>query len=143
MKFTNISYAALATLCLMLAACQTTEPNRANRFDQADVNHDGKLSREEINTFVAIGIFASRDTNYDQKMTQAEWVVGNDPAQVKAFHDRDANRDGAVTLEEALAYGRKHGIANQLMREADTDKDGSVSREEMKAFYASKEGPAR
>jgi hypothetical protein len=139
-KPTIASHTALAALFLMLAACQTTQPNR---FDQADANHDSKLSRDEVNTFLVTGLFDSRDANHDKRMTQAEWVVDNDPAQTKAFHDRDANRDGVVTLEEALAYGRKHGTANQVIHAADADKDGSVSRDEMTAYYASKEGSVR
>lgn len=129
---------ALAALILALNACQTTAPDR---FDQADKNHDGALSRDEINTHLVTAIFDIRDADHDQKMTKAEWVVGNDPGQEKTFRERDANRDGIVTLDEALAYGRKKGTANQFAREADQDKDGVVSRKEMTDYYVSKEGP--
>jgi hypothetical protein len=131
---------ALTALILALNACQTTAPDR---FDQADKNHDGALSRDEINTHLVTAIFDSRDTSHDQKMTKTEWVVGNDPGQEKLFRERDANRDGIVTLDEALDYGRKKGTASQFTREADKNKDGAVSRQEMTDYYASKEGPAR
>jgi hypothetical protein len=46
-----------------------------------------------------------------------------------------------VTKEEAIAYGREHGIANKIMREADKDHDGFLDRAEVQAYYASREGP--
>jgi hypothetical protein len=133
-----LSRRALAAFCLGLAGCQTTQPNR---FDQSDINHDGKLSRDEINSYVVTSVFESRDANHDKKLTKAEWLVGKDTGREKLFRDRDANHDGVVTLDEALTYGRKHGIANQVVREADTNKDGVVSREEITTYYGSKEGP--
>jgi len=138
-KPTYLSRRALAALCLGIAGCQTTQPNR---FDQSDTNHDGKLSRDEINIYLVTAVFESRDTNHDKKLTKAEWLVGGDAGREKEFRDRDANHDGVVTLDEALAYGRKKGVANKVVREADKNKDGAVSREEITAYYGSKEGPA-
>jgi hypothetical protein len=46
-------------------------------------------------------------------------------------------------MEEALAYGRKKGLAKELLLKADRNKDGKLSFEEIKAYYASKEGPVR
>ena len=139
-KPTFLPPAVLAALCLATIGCQTTTPNR---FDQADSSHDGKLSRDEMNIYLVTGIFDSRDANHDKKMTKSEWVVGEDDGQEKIFRERDANRDDIMTFDEAIAYGRKKGTANQLLREADKDKDGFVSREEITAYYGSKEGPAR
>jgi hypothetical protein len=59
---------ALTALSLALNACQTTSPDR---FDQADKNHNGSLSRDEINTHLVSAIFDTRDANHDQKMTKA------------------------------------------------------------------------
>lgn len=132
--------AAIAAICLSTTGCQTTAPDR---FSQADTNRDHKLSRDEINTYLVTGVFESRDANHDRSMTKAEWLVGEDGGQEKIFRDRDANHDGVVTLDEAIAYGRKKGTANQIVREADKDKDGVASREEITAYFGSKEGPAR
>jgi Ca2+-binding EF-hand superfamily protein len=129
---------ALTALSLALNACQTTAPDR---FDHADKNRDGTLSRDEINTHLVTAIFDSRDADHDQKMTKAEWIVGNDPGQEKQFRERDVNHDGVVTLDEALAYERKQGMASKFTREADKNKDGAVSRQELTDYYASKEGP--
>jgi Ca2+-binding EF-hand superfamily protein len=131
---------SLAVFCVALPACQTTPPDR---FQQADLNRDGRLSREEVSDYLVTGVFASRDANGDKRMTREEWLAGEDPGQEKIFRERDLNRDGVVTLEEALEYGRKKGTATQLVREADKNKDGVLSREEVAAYYGSKEGSPR
>ena len=59
------------------------------------------------------------------------------------FRERDANHNGIVTEKEAIAYGHAHGVANKIMLEADKNNNGYLSRAEMKAYYASREGPPR
>ena len=88
-------------------------------------------------------IFDARDANGDRQMTREEWGGAEDAGQTKAFGDRDANRDGMVSFDEALAYGRKKGMADQLTRAADTNKDGTLSREEVTTYYGSREGDPR
>jgi len=136
MKLTCHSPLVLAVTCLAVLGCQTTAPDH---FDRTDANHDGRLSRDEMNVYLVGEVFESRDANHDQRMTVSEWVVGDDAAQKKQFHLRDANRDGVVTLDEAVAYGKAKGAANQVVRAADKDKDGAVSRSEITTYYGSKE----
>lgn len=114
----------------------------AGGFEIADANHDGKLSRDEGSDFLVNEIFDSRDANHDGQLTKEEWS-GGDPKRMAAFKERDANDDGIVTKEEAIKYGRKHGIANRIMKEADKDHDGALSKAEVQAYYASREGPPR
>lgn len=143
MNIKHLQLTTLAAVALVMAACQTTTQTTPNRFETADVNHDKFLSLDEINVYLVGEIFDSRDANKDHQMTRAEWGTANDPGREKQFRDRDANNDGIVTMDEALAYGRKKGMAKQLLAKADTNKDGKLSEEEIKAYYASKEGPAR
>ena len=117
-------------------------PAGPDGFSQADTNQDGKLSRDEASDYLVIEIFISRDANHDGRMTLEEWV-GGDPTRSADFKKRDANDDGIVTTQEAIAYGRAHGVVNQIMAEADTNHDGALSRDEVKAYYASREGPAK
>ena len=109
-------------------------------FDEADANHDGKLSRDEESDFLVNEIFNSRDANHDGQMTAKEWA-DDDPGLLADFKKRDTNHDGIVTKEEAIAYGREHGVANKIMHEADTNHDGFLDRDEVAAYYASREGP--
>ena len=61
-------------------------------------------------------------------------MTGGDAGREEVFANRDANRDGIVTKDEVLAYGRKAGVANRVMRGADANKDGRLTVEELKAF---------
>ena len=132
----------LASL-LALSACATPQhsPSSADRFDKADENRDGKLSRGEASDYLVSEIFASRDANHDARMTLEEWS-GGDPARAADFKKRDADHDGTVTIDEAIRYGRTHGIAKELLREADKNKDGALDKAEMEAYHASREGPS-
>jgi Ca2+-binding EF-hand superfamily protein len=138
------AFAGLALAIAFTSGCSTNktlEPNSAaSAFDRADVNHDGKLSLDELNEYIVNQIFDSRDANHDGRITQQEWT-GGDPARLAEFKKRDANGDGVVTREEAIAYGRKHGIAKKIMREADKNHDGYLDRAEVQAYYGSREGP--
>ena len=138
MKTTSLTLIALVAVPLALVAGKMP-----NRFDQADANHDKMLSLDEANAYLVGEIFDARDTNKDGKITSKEWTVSKDPGQLEEFRVRDTNGDNVVTRDEALAYGRKKGMAKDLMRDADKNKDGKLSAEEIKAYYASKEGPAR
>jgi Ca2+-binding EF-hand superfamily protein len=142
LKPIHLAPTMLAAVCFATIGCQTTASHSTtpDHFAQADANHDGKLSRDEINAYTVTKVFESRDMNHDGRLTKAEWLVGEDAGQEKLFRERDANHDDAVTRDEALAYGRKKGAANKVLRQADKNKDGGVSREEMTAFYGSKEG---
>ncbi|HKP03770.1 MAG TPA: EF-hand domain-containing protein [Chthoniobacterales bacterium] len=138
MKTKSLLLIAVAALPLAFATAKTPD-----RFDQADRNHDGMISLDEANAFLVQQIFGPRDKNKDGKVTREEWMVIKGSGQAEDFRVRDANADGVVTMDEALAYGRKKGMAKELMQKADTNKDGKLSMAEIKAYYASKEGPVR
>ena len=121
-------------------AAQPAATTGPDAFSRADTNHDGKLSRNEASDFLVIQIFTSRDANHDGRMTLVEWI-GGDSTRAAEFKKRDANNDGIVTEKEAMDYGRAHGVVNEIMKEADTNHDGALSRAEVKAYYASREGP--
>ena len=131
---------AILSLC---AACQTTPTTQPDRFAQADTNHDGCLSRDEVSDMIVTEIFTARDANKDGKLTKSEWLVPGDESGNKIFTGADTNHDGVVTLAEAKAYGRKIGVGKNLFEESNKNQDACLDREEVRAYYASKEGPAR
>ena len=135
MKTPSLLPAAAATV--LLAACQTTAPSR---FDLADTDRNGSLTRAEMSDAQVIATFNSRDANKDGKMTQAEWLVPGDEAGAGQFRERDGNKDGIVTLDEAKAWGRTSDRSALLLKEADTNGDGAVDRNEALAYYGKSEG---
>jgi Ca2+-binding EF-hand superfamily protein len=134
--------AALAVLngCATNDSQSSGQGSGADAFDRADANHDGQLSLDEASDYLVNEIFDSRDSDHDGQLTQEEWT-GGDSARLAAFKKRDTNHDGIVTKEEAIAYARKYGVAKQIIREADKNGDDKLSRAEVKAYYASREGP--
>jgi Ca2+-binding EF-hand superfamily protein len=141
MKRKFLTLIALVTLPLPLALAQTKAPER---FAKADADHNKMLSLDEANAYLVGELFSALDKNKDGKITKAEYLVNKgDANQAEAFRVRDANADGVVTLPEALAYGKKKGLAKELMTAADKNKDGKLSLEEINGYYASKAGPAR
>ncbi len=142
---------ALLALALLVAGCATnknlqpaaaTPETGQGGFELADTNHDGKLSRAEANDFLVGEIFDAIDTNHDGQVTKTEWSAGH--ARTMAdFKKRDTNHDGIITRDEALRYGRTHGVANKAFREADKNHDGKLNRAEVQAYYASREGSPR
>jgi len=125
---------------LALSACATHQDSQtgAARFERADADHDGKLSRDEISDYLVIEMFDARDVNHDGRMTAEEWI-GHASFRAAEFQKRDANQDGIVTKEEAIEYGRAHGIANKILREGDKNHDGGLDKAEMQAYNVSRE----
>ena len=128
---------------LFLVSCQTTPPVEPDRFAIADTDKNGLLSGQEVSNYFVANIFTERDTNKDGFITKAEWNPAMPAAEAKLFDQRDANTDGKVTLAEAEAHALKAGTYTGVVKEADTNKDKAISRDEAKAYYASKEGSVR
>lgn len=125
-----------------LQPAQATPGTGEGGFELADTNHDGKLSRAEASDFLVGEIFNASDTNHDGRITKDEWTPGDKHAATEA-RKRDANHDGIVTREEAIKYGRKHGLAVKPFQVADKNHDGFLNRTEVQAYYASREGSPR
>lgn len=145
MKSILLLPAASLGFLLLLSACQSSSSDQAqpNRFAQADLNGDGKLTRQEASDYLVTTIFDTRDENRDGRMTLAEWNGAHDPEVTRRFPHVDGDKDGVVTLEEAKAYARKTGLFDDAFKAADTNHDGFVTEAEARAYYASKEGPVR
>jgi len=135
------------------------------RFKLADKNADGKLDKDEFNSFlhpehhdhmkplIVKETINDIDTNKDGFISYEEYMNdmwpqkdrpknGSVPDWVKKietqFHEkRDANKDGKLDEAEVKTWvlpdidEHVHEEANHLIKEADADKDGKITKEEM------------
>ena|SRR5689334_8877251 len=144
MKTLVLTVSTGIALLAAVTSCQTTNnPPVEDRFAKADANQDGKLSPDEASDYFVSMIFASSDQDHDGKLTWAEWNVPGSGRTKAKFDAADANHDDSLSLEEALAYGRKRHAFKKEFVEADTNNDGLVTREEAQAYSGTKEGPPR
>ena len=138
----TITLIVISFAVIVFSSCKTTtSPPSEDRFAKADTNHDDKLSPTEASDYFVVIIFDARDLNHDGKLTWAEWNVPGSGRSRADFNAADTNKDGSLSLNEALAYGRKRGVFKKEFQEADTNHDGYVTREEANIYYASREGP--
>jgi Ca2+-binding EF-hand superfamily protein len=138
----TITLIVIPLAVIAFSSCKTTSsPPSEDRFAKVDTNHDGKLSRNEASDYFVTSVFDGRDLNRDGKLTWDEWNVPGSGRSKANFDAADTNKGGSLSLDEALANGRKRGVFKEEFQEADNNHDGYVTREEAKAYYASKEGP--
>ena len=117
------------------------------RFKSRDANSDRTLAGDEMRS--RRGRFARLDTNNDSKLSFAEAAVGTSTR----FARLDADKDGKLTPEEMRPFGgRRHhggprmaqddearpgpgggGMGAMMLRRVDTNNDGRISRDEMRA----------
>ena len=122
--------AALSLLPLLIAAApaaaQAIDPKIRAEFDKTDANHDGVLTRAEIDARVArMDVGKNKMPPGKAKQISGAW-----------FNTADANHDGKVTPAEM------QGLFRALASRYDTNHDGVVSLEERAAARAAVVGPA-
>lgn len=118
-------------------------------MDNADLNRDGTVLREELETFMNQGeyrrvtllrFFDTFDTDQDRKLSAAEFAKVNPP---HSFNGTDANGDCIVTREEVIAYVNQEGRSyrkiglGKFFDLLDTNKDNKVTPEEIEAAHQS------
>lgn len=138
---TNKHTLTLLAACL-LASCNSTTP-QPDSFARADVDKDDKLSRKEASDAAVASIFENYDANKDGRLTFAEWKQSDATADPDLFAQRDTNKDGKLTLEESKASADRQNFFGKVFKEADTNGDALMSRDEAEAYRAKTEAPAR
>jgi Ca2+-binding EF-hand superfamily protein len=103
------------------------------RFAKRDTNGDRKLSGDELNTGRRGAMLLRQDADKNGTITFAEAAA----AASAHFKAQDDNNDGQLSGEEARPRGprgmRGRGMAGMMLRHADTNGDGRISRDEVRA----------
>jgi Ca2+-binding EF-hand superfamily protein len=128
-------------LPLVLAACATQTPTLEERFNAADVNGDGLVSRSEATNVMIAQVFEMYDTNGDGFVDEAEVVAGG--GNVERFREATKPLGGKLSLPDAQA---SPGIVETMavpFDEADVNGNGAISFEELEAYKAKLEAVVR
>ncbi len=96
-----------------------------SQFQRADTNNDEKVSKAEFEVLAVENAFAMFDDNSDGVLTKAEFL--NSGGSAAEFDELDLSGSGTITLEEAKASKVKMSRMLAAFYEADTDKDGYVT----------------
>jgi len=125
---------------LLLTACETPLPpppeNFDDRFGSADANKDGFVTHDELADYMAYHLFYQRDANRDGKLTLQEWWPDADANERVGFDKRNLNNNRTVSLKEARLYSRADPAVAQTMRLADKNGDGYASWKEINAYLS-------
>lgn len=120
---------------LFLGACATREaaPTSVEAlFVAADVERDGKVSRDEFVDFLIEDAFVRYDRNGDGYVDLVEAEAVGAPAA--AFQKLNRSGSGKVTLAEAKASPAIRARMAVPFDEADVNKSGFVTLEEFRAW---------
>ena len=131
------------TVAAFLGACRSDSVHMTNRFEQADANSDRLLSVVEAGNYVASNLFDSLDKDKDGRLSSKEWNAGGSMMTAQNFRKADVNSDSLVTEAELRTAAIRSKQMGDFMAGADANRDGGISKEEAMAYYASKEGPVR
>jgi len=119
-------------------------------FDTADADGDGSVTKEELASVIGEGgadeLFSKIDTDGDSLISRAEDKTFREsmagasgmrppppPPPDKVFDTADTNQDGTVSKEE-LAAVMGSGNIDKLFSKIDTDGDSLISRTEDETF---------
>lgn len=103
-------------------------------FKRADADKSGDVSRAEFDRYILQALFAESDADRDGKVRFAEWQAINPNADEKKFGAPDKDGDEAITPAEAKTFMNSKGTLAELFSRIDTDKNGSICKEEAAAF---------
>lgn len=102
-------------------------------FRQADTNKDGSIDKDEARA-MQDKLFDEIDKNHDGKISKDEMAEHRRSCMhsqgTMGFRGADKNHDGKLTKEEAQSMPN----ISKHFDEIDTDKDGTVDRDEVHNF---------
>lgn len=117
-----------AIAALISAPALAGNPDRS----KLDTNRDGKVDYAEMkagNSDLTQADFDRLDKNRDGALGDDEW--SGTPGKGHAYGAVDADNDGSYSIDEVRSTNP--GVSESEYRSYDTNKDGKVSKDELKA----------
>jgi Ca2+-binding EF-hand superfamily protein len=118
---------------ILLAGCASTTPSSAEqKFQQADKNGDGSVSRLESTNLIIADAFEMFDANGDGFVTEVEYLASGGTSE--NFRKINKSGSGQVSLQEAQANPSIFNTFVVSFDEADTNNDGQVTLAEYQSY---------
>jgi Ca2+-binding EF-hand superfamily protein len=126
---------------ILLAGCATTPLSPEQKFQKADKNSDGTVSRSEATNLIIADAFEMFDANGDGFVTEAEYSAsGGTPENFKKINQSGS---GQVSLQEAQANPTVFNTFVVSFDEADTNNDGQVTLAEYQSYLQLRDAVVR
>lgn len=127
---------------ILLAGCATTTPlTPEQKFQKADKNGDGSVSRLETTNLIIADAFKMFDANGDSFVSEAEYLASGGTS--KNFSKINKSGSGQVSLQEAQANPSIFNSFVVSFDEADADNDGQVTLAEYKSYLQLRDAAVR
>jgi len=126
----------------LLASCATTTTlSPEQKFQRADKNSDGSVSRVEATNQIIGDAFAMYDTNRDGFVSEAEFVASGGKSE--NFRKINKSGSGKISLQEAQESREVFNVFAVSFDEADANKDGKVTLAEYQSYLELRDAAVR
>lgn len=127
---------------LLLASCvSTSDLTTSQKFNKADKDGSGSVSRSEATKLIIADAFSLYDTDGDGFVTEKEFLASG--GKPENFRKINKSGTGKITLAEAQSSPLVFNTFVVAFDEADANKDGQVTLAEYQSYLALRDAAVR